>query len=305
MVPDPLFDNASTHPWWQNILEDRVTNAPTMVSLAERKLLYWLAINNILTENGCIVDAGCFLGGSTLALAAGLNDNESEIDKTGRIFAYDIFVASAHPYTLGLAGSGKKQGDLLVDVFLNTMGELHPLVTTVCGDFHISPPPDRPIDILFIDVAKTWSLNARAVQSYFPLLQPGSIVVQQDHNDHACPWVYLTMAYFSEFFDYIIDEQSSRVYRLKRKIPEAMLQTDLQALSYATKMKLLKSGIELSETEHARFLGNVTGSWIVAEQKGAQAAQEYLTGLNIEQPWESDTPYIDVVKAQIAYKAKG
>ncbi len=47
-----------------------------MLSIEERQLLAWLAASH-WEGRGAIVDGGCFLGGSTLALGRGLRENPS------------------------------------------------------------------------------------------------------------------------------------------------------------------------------------------------------------------------------------
>jgi len=49
-----------------------------MLSDQERALLYWLA-RDYWSGSGRIIDAGCFLGGSTIALATGLRDRADEM----------------------------------------------------------------------------------------------------------------------------------------------------------------------------------------------------------------------------------
>ncbi len=52
----------------------------------------WL---NGAAQDGLIIDAGCFIGASTLALAQGLERSPlTERDREGRILSYDLFFAS-------------------------------------------------------------------------------------------------------------------------------------------------------------------------------------------------------------------
>src|SRR3954452_12269147 len=60
-------------PWRDVTLPPDAVGIPTMLSKTERKLLYGLA-REYASGDAAIVDAGCFLGGSTAALLAGLRD---------------------------------------------------------------------------------------------------------------------------------------------------------------------------------------------------------------------------------------
>jgi hypothetical protein len=62
-----------------------------MLSTEEVELLYRLAREEYFGQ-GTIVDCGPFLGGSTVALCAGLKDNPGRFPKSGRVHAYDRFL---------------------------------------------------------------------------------------------------------------------------------------------------------------------------------------------------------------------
>ena len=61
-------------PWRGVCLPPDAVGIPTMLSKTERKLLYTLA-REYASGEGAIVDAGCFLGGSTAALLAVVRDH--------------------------------------------------------------------------------------------------------------------------------------------------------------------------------------------------------------------------------------
>jgi len=69
-----MNDDAS--PWneiREEVVQKRIVDLPRLVQVEEddeRKLLYTLA-REYASEGGAIADAGCFLGGSTVALLAG------------------------------------------------------------------------------------------------------------------------------------------------------------------------------------------------------------------------------------------
>jgi hypothetical protein len=61
-----------------------------MLSIDERRLLYILA-RDYFRGDGAIIEAGCFLGGSTIALAAGVTENQRQHRRTRPIETRDLF----------------------------------------------------------------------------------------------------------------------------------------------------------------------------------------------------------------------
>src|SRR5690349_17088541 len=86
---------------WRGCHVPEAADAPTMLIPDERRLLFYLA-SKYYTGRGAIIDGGCFLGGSTTALAAGL---EAWLERSGTpalpgIHSYDLF--EVEPWTIGM-----------------------------------------------------------------------------------------------------------------------------------------------------------------------------------------------------------
>ncbi len=293
-----IFQRAETHPWWQERLDSRFNAVSTMVSAPELKMLVWLARNLTFEDDGVMVDAGCFLGGSTVALALGLRDNPSRLRKESRLLAYDRFDNGNDHFMHASAQRGNKVSNDPLTQFRANLAELNPLVTVICGDFLHAPPPEGPISLLFIDVAKTWSLNQRIVSAYFPRLSVGSIVVQQDHNDQCCPWVGLTMEHFSAYFEPILNERSSRLYRVIKPVPRELGSEPLEQMPYERKIGLLERARGRMQDETSIYMSAVAQAWLVYGHEGQRAAFDYLDRLP-PQPWSSERPYRDMVRRNI------
>ena len=65
------IDDLRDRLWNEIIIPSEVESIESMLTMSERKLLIALA-RDYYTGDGIIVDAGCFLGGSTLSLCAGI-----------------------------------------------------------------------------------------------------------------------------------------------------------------------------------------------------------------------------------------
>lgn len=269
---------------WRAVeLPGAVRKVVTMLSVEERQCLYALG-RDYWTGEGAIVDAGCFLGGSTLSLAMGALANTRSIDTAGAIHSYDLFVADAHQ-----AGSYLKKfgtftaGDSVRSIFDRQTLGVRAVLDVHEGDLREFPwPADSPIEVLFIDVSKTWALNDFIVREFFPALLPErSIVVQQDYVHPTCPWLAVTMEYLADYFE-LIDyvPYNSLVYRTRRAVPAELVAGDVvSALADGEKRALMDRAIQraaarlapadLVELEAARTL-------MILQMQGRDAAEHDL-----------------------------
>lgn len=203
--------------WQQVEVPELLTNKITMLTKAELKLLYSIT-KDYFQNKGCIVDAGCFLGGSTLGLASGL------LDKVNQpiIHSYDRFIMEK--YTIGkYFPEDAVLGSSFLDQYLQQIEEIKHLVSVHPGDILNYKSPEPLIEILFLDVLKTPLVNDHIVENFFPNLIPGhSLVVQQDYNFHSCNgWIHCTMEYLSDYFE-IVDYTpcNSVVFLYTKEIPK-------------------------------------------------------------------------------------
>src|SRR6266516_238746 len=159
-MPTQPFDRLGyllARPWQDESLSARIPRVPTMLSGKERRLLYSLA-RDYAAEDAAIVDAGCFLGGSTAALLAGVRDRP--IPWRGPpVASYDLFRFDA-----------------------NVMEFSVPHVVRE-GDVAEIGWSGGPIDVLFLDALKSWEINDAVLRDFFPSLVPGrSVIVHQDYG---------------------------------------------------------------------------------------------------------------------------
>jgi hypothetical protein len=90
----------------------------------------------------------------------------------------------------------------------------------------------KPIEILFIDLAKHWDVCDWVTWQFFPHLIPGrSLVVQQDYlYHHWVAWLHVTMEYYADYFEYVCDtEVNSVVFLNTKRIPPNVLRRDTVA----------------------------------------------------------------------------
>jgi hypothetical protein len=92
-MTSPGLELLCRRPWRDVSLPDDA-RVPAMLSDLERKLLYSLA-RDCAPDDAVIVDAGCFLGGSTAPLLAGLRDRR-EPWRGPPVTSYDKFRIEAY-----------------------------------------------------------------------------------------------------------------------------------------------------------------------------------------------------------------
>lgn len=224
----------------------------SMILWPEQKLLHWLA-RYYYTGRGAIGDLGCFVGSSTLSLASGLAARDDGLEADGQIHSYDLFIAPDDPYTLQRLPERYRPGDRFRDHYDENIAPSRRWITVHDGDLRQDPWTGGPLEILFIDICKCWSTNGAVLKQFFPYLIPGhSIVVQQDFVRVWNPWIPVTMAALEDYFEVLAEEESSRVYRCRKAVPEAVAGRDFRKeLSLPEKRALLERSIVSSPAHTA------------------------------------------------------
>ncbi len=181
---------------------------PTMLTHHEVNYLHWLSRRHH-RGRGRIVELGCFLGGSTMALARGLANNPTV---SQRLLTYDSFVmdgfaaeAFLHPYTAG------DRFRALFDVYTSEHADL---VEVREGWIPEDLPRDREadlypeqaaVDVLFVDAAKTWGVHLTAMRAFGRHMSAGSILVQQDFKNPFVHWIPIHMFELRRWFEPVHD----------------------------------------------------------------------------------------------------
>lgn len=174
-----------------------------MLGPAERALL--CDLGRQYRGEGAIVDAGCFLGGSTHALAAGVASRKRARVPNGAIHAYDSFrLDPLYKLHLGPRVADIPVGGRFRAQFENNLGQLLDLVTVHEGDIREMRWSGEPIEILFLDICKSWEINDHVMREFFPALVPHhSIVVHQDYVHEWLPHIPVGMAFLRDRFELV------------------------------------------------------------------------------------------------------
>jgi hypothetical protein len=266
-------------PWREVSLPSDAVGIPTMLSKSERQLLYGVA-RDYARDDAAIVDAGCFLGGSTAALLAGLRDRPGGWNGPP-VASYDLF--RVEPYTMPkffaddplarVGASFRKRFDAHVARF-NVPHVVHE------GDITELGWSGEPIDVLFLDVLKSWEINDAVLRDFFPSLLPGrSVIVHQDYAGGFMPWIPITVELMRDSL-VLIDwmEWGSHVFFVEGEVPRDLVDNGVMGLDDGAKFELIEQAIARSEG-WVRGMLEVARTALVEERDGQQAALAELASI--------------------------
>jgi hypothetical protein len=209
-------------PWRQVEISADIRAVPSMVSNEERALLYWLA-RDYWSGAGRIIDAGCFLGGSTIALATGLRDRR-DAALPPPIIVFDRFVVEQYALDGGFFADAPelRAGDDFRPLFDRYLAGREEFLDVRGGDILQQAWSGEPIEVLFLDVLKTWEVNDAVVREFWPSMIPEqAIIVQQDYQYAGYPWIAITMELLAEYFERLDDiGYGTVVFRLIKPLPD-------------------------------------------------------------------------------------
>lgn len=196
---------------------------PSMMKPPERDLLYSIA-KSYYTGEGCIVDAGIFLGASTACFASGLSENAAVKKQGALIHSYER--AAVTP-----AMRNFPQFDQLAvntsyeDLLRDTLRPYQKLVNLHIGDIMQQQWPEgEAIEILFLDILKTHSVMNHCNQMFIRSLIPGkSLIIQQDFFWPFGWWVNAWTEVWSRFLQPIDFAESTMVFLVVKPLPRMAL----------------------------------------------------------------------------------
>jgi hypothetical protein len=150
---------------------------------------------------GAIVDLGCWLGSTSIALAQGLLSGSPNGNvRNEKVLGFDIFVweqwmPAEVPYCLYNSG----------DSFLPEARRLARdhgggKVELIRADLTVYEWAGGPIKILLVDAMKSEGLARQIAKNFYPHLTPGSLLIHQDFKHFYTSWIHILQYQFREFF---------------------------------------------------------------------------------------------------------
>jgi hypothetical protein len=286
-------------PWRDLGITGREINAiPSMIAPDESLYLHWLA-RHVYTGQGEIVDGGPLLGGSTVAMAEGLRLNDRVTDKAARIHSYDLFEYTVFMKRLFRKTPEPALGENLLARFRNNIKPWASSVEVYPGDILTYSWSGAPIEILFIDVAKTWDIQKHLLTEFFPHLIPGvSIVVQQDYFFVSCYWIHLVMESLAEYFEPVhLTDGPTLGFAVTKAVPRERLLFDYERdLSKAEAVDLMDRSIARFDGLKRLVVTTAKVSLLLA-YRDIEGAEAVLDGIRRAPEYGDVVLQIDVDKA--------
>jgi hypothetical protein len=187
---------------------------PSMICADEIDFLYYLARNEY-QGRGAILEFGPLGGASTFALAAGAPQ--------AVLHAYDLW---AYFESLGeyFPGYNFRPGQNVLPAFLENIQPYRDRVHTHRGDLRKQRWNRNPIEIVFVDAAKTPESLLHLYREFFPYVVPGGWILWQDYVSGTCPWIHLALEELADYFEYWDSPEGGTVVtRLKKPLPRDAL----------------------------------------------------------------------------------
>lgn len=298
MVADPLR-HLIGRPWRDVTLPPDAVGIPTMLSKSERRLLYSLA-RDYCSTNGAIVDAGCFLGGSTAALLAGVRDRAEPL--TRPVESYDLFRVEEFTIPKFFDDRSVRVGDSFRPRFDANVARFDVPHVVHEGDITELGWSGGPIDVLFLDLLKSWEINDAVLRDFFPSLVPGrSVIVHQDYGWGDTPWIPITVELMRDSL-VLIDwmEWGSHVFFVERELPRDVLDDGVGGLDATAKIELIDRAVARAEG-WVQGMVEVGRAFLVAERDGTDAALAELRSIAERHPGHGFVlSCIDEMRPQIA-----
>lgn len=195
---DDLLHPEKDRAFLSHSVSDRVHHHPAMLGAEERQLPAYISAS-MAERPGTIVELGCYLGGSTVAILDGLNHcGKLGPEPRKAIHSYDLFRANEFMVEHSLAPFGIASGESFRPAFSELLGDWSPYVEVHEGDILDETWPAEPIKLLYVDILWSWETNQHVFDQFYRRLEKGSWLIHQDYVYSAYPWLPISMEWLVE-----------------------------------------------------------------------------------------------------------
>jgi hypothetical protein len=272
---------------WQHY---RIANPSGKVAVRSMLSPFELALLRAVAQDhykgwGEIIDGGPLLGAGTNMLAKGLMSNSQVKDKAKRIYTFDLFLCDEMGSTVSDVHNVTNS---VFEVFLELNRDYMEQIYISPGDLLDHRWSGSPIEILFIDIAKSWELNQWILENWFPCLRPGSVVIQQDYVYFHQYWIHITMEVFADYFR-AIDTVfgASRVYVCEKQIPGELLSPRLRDMTLSQQLRYYDTAIRHASASVGEVL-KCAKAYCLVDHGEVDEAEKVLESVRTDQ---SDPDY--------------
>lgn len=246
-----------------NEVSQRLSDIHTETTINERRFLYSF-FRRLWNGSGNVLEIGPFLGGTTRAIAMGMNKNPC-LRPGSKLYTYDRFdnyytadrlLASLEPmFANGILDRSVREllmqenrpsflelfqlvhnsSDYayLVEAARGTLPSEASTTGSVGGtglsfkhdtDVLFSLPQGRDYSVVFVDGAKSWFGTKYFMKTVMPFTKPGAYYIFQDYGAYTCFWIPMFLQMFKDDFELISYVDHTYTFRLTRQIPESEIE---------------------------------------------------------------------------------
>jgi hypothetical protein len=183
---------------------------------------------------GAIIDLGCWLGGTSVALARGIANPKNQ-QQNEKVLGFDLFrweqwMPADVPYCLYQTGDS-----FLSEARRLTRDHGGGKVELIQADLTSYEWTAGPIKILLVDAMKNEALARQITQSFYPSLIPGALLIHQDFKHFHTTWIHLLHHELREYFQLyrVVPNSTTVAFEARKAIPieAAKRATDFGKLS--------------------------------------------------------------------------
>lgn len=217
---------------YKNANLENLRDYPCMLTEGDKAVYYDAGLH--FQGRGTIVDGGCFVGGTTQHLVAGLKANTAFSSNDPRlskaIKVYDLFHIEDGYIVDHLNQEFPEKtfeiGGSFEGVFREKTEQISRYLEVFPGDVTKSGYPfEEDIEVLGVDLCKALPVTDFVIRTFFPRLMEGALVIQQDFIHEFHPHIHLSMLLLDDHFD--LDAEmcwgGSVTYRVKKKITDEII----------------------------------------------------------------------------------
>lgn len=223
---------------------DLLNEIPTETTVHERTFLFNF-FKDVWSGHYHVLEIGPFLGGSTRAMAMGMQLNSSRLDRC-RLFTFDKFDDYYNPDRLiaflaplfqkGLLGQEAEDHIKSTSEFQTLFRLIHQNhayyrfldhaegvlpktadeIAALKNIFRL--PPAAMFDAVFIDDCKSWYGTKYFMQAVCDHVTPGSHFIFQDYGAFTCFWIPVFMTLMREHFKLVACVDNTYTFRLTKSL---------------------------------------------------------------------------------------
>lgn len=186
-------------------------NVPAMLKPMDRAIYYYYASRHPGGDSA-IIDAGCLIGGTTMALLAGLKERAD----VPRIEVYDIFKCEGYIRNFLNYWCPDASPDLtsIRPLFDANVRGHECRLQVFEGDLCVTDEiHKKPIYFFGVDCCKAVGVTDTVIRYFYPALMPGiSYVVHQDYVHGWLPHIHISMELLSDYFRPVLESREAASY---------------------------------------------------------------------------------------------